>query len=81
VYCTIENKHASKSAIDNVFKRLKVTANITDVRCSPHTFRHTFSKHWILSGGDVYSLQRVLGHSRLDSTQKYVNLFSTALKV
>lgn len=81
VYCTKENKHASKSAIDNVFKRLKVATNITDVRCSPHTFRHTFAQHWILSGGDVYSLQRVLGHSRLESTQKYVNLFSTALKV
>ena len=50
VYCTKENKHASKSAIDNVFKRLKLSTNITDVRCSPHTFRHTFSKDWILGG-------------------------------
>ncbi len=80
IYCTSNNSHASKSAIDNVFKRLRKAVDISDVRCSPHTFRHTFSKHWILGGGDVYSLQRILGHSRLDSTQKYVNLFSTALK-
>lgn len=80
IYCTIDNKRSSKSSLDTVFKRLKKAISLSEVRCSPHTFRHTFSKNWILSGGDVYSLQRILGHSRLDSTQKYVNLFSSALK-
>ena len=80
MYPTSHNKQASKSSLDNVFKRLKKAIKLTEVRCSPHTFRHTFAQNWILSGGDVYSLQRILGHSRLESTQKYVNLFSSALR-
>lgn len=39
-----------------------------------HRYRHTFAKQWILNGGDVVSLSKLLGHSRLDITQNYVNL-------
>ena len=39
-----------------------------------HRYRHTFSKQWILSGGNVVSLSKLLGHSSLDITQNYINL-------
>lgn len=39
-----------------------------------HRYRHTFAKQWILRGGDVVSLSRILGHSSLDITQNYLNL-------
>lgn len=39
-----------------------------------HRYRHTFAKKWILSGGDVVSLSKLLGHSKLDITQNYINL-------
>ena len=39
-----------------------------------HRYRHTFAKQWILSGGNVVSLSRLLGHSSLDITQNYINL-------
>lgn len=39
-----------------------------------HRMRHTFAKQWILSGGNVVSLQKILGHSSLDITQNYINL-------
>ena len=39
-----------------------------------HRYRHTFAKHWILSGGNVVSLSRLLGHSSLEITQNYINL-------
>ncbi|WP_085523840.1 tyrosine-type recombinase/integrase [Tuberibacillus sp. Marseille-P3662] len=45
----------------------------------PHLFRHTFAKHWIMSEGDAFSLQRMLGHSSPHMTSHYVNLFSTDL--
>ncbi|WP_367618609.1 tyrosine-type recombinase/integrase [Shouchella rhizosphaerae] len=48
-----------------------------NVRCSPHTFRHTFAKFYILNGGDAFSLMQIMGHSTLDMTKKYVRLFST----
>ena len=39
-----------------------------------HRYRHTFAKQWILNGGNVVSLSRLLGHSSLDITQNYINL-------
>ena len=39
-----------------------------------HRYRHTFAKQWILSGGNVVSLSKILGHSSLQITQNYVNL-------
>ena len=39
-----------------------------------HRYRHTFAKQWILSGGNVVTLSRLLGHSSLDITQNYINL-------
>ena len=39
-----------------------------------HRYRHTFAKQWILSGGDVVSLSKLLGHSSLEITQNYIHL-------
>lgn len=39
-----------------------------------HRYRHTFAKQWILNGGNVVSLSKLLGHSSLSITQNYINL-------
>ena len=44
-----------------------------------HRFRHTFAKQWILNGGSVVSLSKILGHSNLNITQNYLNLLVTDL--
>ena len=49
-------------------------------KTSIHAFRHTFAKYYITSGGDAFKLQRLLGHSTLDVTLNYVNLYSKDLK-
>jgi len=45
-----------------------------------HMFRHTFAKQWILNGGDIFRLQKILGHSSLEMVRKYVNMFSDDLR-
>lgn len=44
-----------------------------------HRYRHTFAKYWIINGGNVVSLSQLLGHSKLDITQNYVNLLVSDL--
>lgn len=52
---------------------------ITGVRCSPHTFRHTFATNFIRNGGNPFHLQRILGHNHISTTMKYVHLQSEDL--
>lgn len=45
-----------------------------------HAFRHAFARGWIKNGGGVFQLQRMLTHSSLTMTKRYVHLFDDDLK-
>ena len=63
-------KRQLQSIISGIGKR----AGITDVRFSAHTFRHAFAKRFLMNGGNIFALQRILGHSSLEVVKLYVNL-------
>ena len=62
-----------------MLSRLGKRAGISEVSCSPHTMRHTFAKQYLMCGGDVFSLQRILGHSSLEVVKIYINLLSSEI--
>lgn len=49
------------------------------VRCTPHVFRHTFATNFIKAGGDMFTLQKILGHSTLVMCRKYIQLENSDL--
>lgn len=53
-------------------KALCSLAGITGVRCSPHTLRHTFAVNYLRRGGNLEYLRRILGHSSILVTQRYL---------
>lgn len=62
----------SKRGIEDLIFRIREAAGITDVRCSPHTFRHTFSTMYLEQGGTIHKLSRELGHSKIAVTENYI---------
>lgn len=50
-------------------------AGIKGVRPSPHTFRHTFAKMFLMSEGDPYALRDLLGHNTMSTVIIYLKLF------
>jgi len=60
--------------VQSIIKHYGEKAGIKGIRCSPHTLRHTAAVMWIRNGGDVFSLQQILGHSSLEMVRVYVNL-------
>jgi integrase/recombinase XerD len=66
----------SRKSVHELVARYGEAARIEGVRCSPHTLRHTGAKRFILAGGDVFTLQKLLGHTTLYMVRRYVELAS-----
>jgi site-specific recombinase XerD len=66
------------SGLLQAIKRLGRKAGVP--RLHPHLFRHTFAVKYLMKGGDVMTLRRILGHTTLEVTQIYMHLADTDIK-
>lgn len=67
-------KKLDRRSIYALVREYGMKADIKGVRCSPHTLRHTGAKRFILNGGDVFTLQKLLGHTTMYMVRRYVQL-------
>lgn len=79
VFCTQHGTQLTQRNSDRDLKLfLRKVGGLENVRCSFHTFRHTFAVNYLRKGGNLYYLQRILGHSTITTTEKYLKSLGIA---
>lgn len=76
LFVTLDGEKMSKRQLQNRVTFYGKQADIKGVRCSCHTFRHTFAKLSVKNGAGIFELQQILGHTSMEMVRVYVNLFS-----
>ncbi|EKN67073.1 site-specific integrase/recombinase [Neobacillus bataviensis LMG 21833] len=80
LFISIDETPISKRGIQGRIEKYGVIAGIKGVRCSCHTFRHTFAKISVQQGANIFELQAILGHTSMEIVKTYVNLFGNDVR-
>ncbi|MGH2714053.1 MAG: site-specific tyrosine recombinase XerD [Thermoleophilaceae bacterium] len=79
VFVNFRGGQLTRQGLYKIVRRHATTAGLAD-RMSPHTLRHTFATHLLAGGCDLRSVQEMLGHADVSTTQLYTHLTSERLK-
>lgn len=79
LFCNEFGEPAIERSYQQLVRRYNRKRGVEKTSC--HLFRHTFAKNWVLAQGDIFRLQRVLGHSDLTVTKEYVQMFGQDLQM
>ncbi|MDR2724061.1 MAG: tyrosine-type recombinase/integrase [Holosporaceae bacterium] len=73
LFVGLRGKRLHASFVDNRLQKLRMLFNLPD-HASAHAFRHSFATHMLQHGADLRSIQELLGHESLSSTQIYTDV-------
>lgn len=78
LFCTPYGTKLSRDSMISAIQTFNRSRGVD--KTSIHLFRHTFAKNWVMNGGDIFRLQKILGHSSLEMVKEYVSMFSVDIK-
>jgi integrase/recombinase XerD len=73
-FCTCSGGRLSYFNVYRDIRLFCAKLGIVGPRISPHTFRHTFATNYLRHKGDIYKLSRILGHTDIRTTMRYLHL-------
>ena len=79
LFLNFRGEGLTRQGLYKIVRRHASSAGLAD-RMSPHTLRHTFATHLLAGGCDLRSVQEMLGHADVATTQLYTHLSSQRLK-
>jgi len=79
LFCNTYGEKGDTRTYQEMLARYNNTRGVK--KTSAHLYRHTFAKKWILNGGDIFRLQKILGHSDLTMVREYVNMFGNEISL
>lgn len=72
--------HLTRARLAQLIKEIAAEAGIPPGRVSPHVLRHSFASHLLARGADLRSLQQMLGHADIATTQIYTHVLDDRIK-
>jgi integrase/recombinase XerC/integrase/recombinase XerD len=79
VFLSTSKKPLTENSVKLMFTRLSQRSGV--YRLHAHLCRHTFATRFLINGGDVFTLQQILGHSTLEMVRHYVNLAASHVTI
>ena len=79
LFVNVNGSRMSRQGFWKLLKHYQATAHI-DKEITPHTLRHSFAVHLLENGVDLGSLQELMGHCDISSTQMYTQMINQKLK-